>query len=87
MSGYGINFSKNASKDLKKLDRLQQKRIIKKFKFFLAQEDPLIFAESLKEPFVGLYKWRIGNYRSVFSVEKKMITVLRVQHRSEVYKR
>lgn len=84
---YQLRIESRAKKDLKSLDAVAQRRIIKKLKFFLAQDDPLFFAKKLIDPSDGDYRWRIGHYRAIFDVEQKTIKLLRVQHRSEVYRK
>jgi len=82
---YRLEISGKAYKDLKALDAVTKKRIIKKLKFFLSQEDPLFFAKPLVNSKDGDYRWRIGHYRIVFDVKGELILLLRVQHRSKVY--
>ncbi|MGB3023917.1 MAG: type II toxin-antitoxin system RelE/ParE family toxin [Candidatus Saccharimonadales bacterium] len=81
-----IALAKTASKDIKKCPPQLQKRIYDKLNFFLAQRDPLVFAEPLTQPFDAQYRFRIGNYRVLFDVEGDMIVILHVQHRREVYR-
>ncbi len=83
---YRILFTPTAQKDIRKLDAVVKKRIRSKLEYFLASEDPLQFASSLVNSDDGQYRWRVGNYRVVFDVHRHDIVILRVQHRSEVYK-
>ena len=75
-----------AKKDLQSLDPLLQKRIAKKLKFFIGQDDPLQFAKKLINSKDGDFRWRIGNFRVVFDTKKESIIILRVQHRKDVYR-
>lgn len=84
---YKLSIEGRAKKDLQALDQVTQKRIAKKLKYFLAQEDPLIFAKKLTDPNDANYRWRIGHYRVVFDLRGKTIKMLRVQHRREVYRK
>ncbi len=85
---FRIEFKAVAAKDIKKLSPLLQKRVAKKLQYFLAQPDPLAYAEVLKKPpRGGSYRFRVGNYRVVFDVEGKTLTILYVEHRSEVYRK
>lgn len=84
---YKLIIEGRAKKDLQVLDQVTQKRIIKKLKFFLTQDNPIASAKKLTDPQDGDYRWRIGHYRAIFDVEDKTIKLLRVQHRREVYRR
>lgn len=84
---YRLEISGKAKKDIQSFDLVTQKRIVKKLQFFLAQEDPLAFAKPLINKKDGDYRWRIGHYRVVFDINGKVILLLRIQHRSEVYRR
>jgi len=79
-------FKPNAVRDLKKLPKLIQIRVIKKLDFFIRSEDPLSFAESLNNLAFGEFRFRIGDYRVVFDVERKCIIILAIGHRRDIYK-
>jgi mRNA interferase RelE/StbE len=81
-----IVFTHSAFRQLKKLDIKIQKRIIDKLKFFASQKNPLQFAESLKDYRFGHFRFRIGDYRAIFDVEKEKIIILKVSHRKEIYR-
>jgi mRNA interferase RelE/StbE len=82
---YKLEISDKAIKDLKKLDKVVQKRIVKKIKFFMNEADPLQFSKTLVNSKDGDYRWRIGNFRVVFDVDGNKIKLLRIQHRKDVY--
>lgn len=84
---YTVTYKKPAVRDIKKLSPQIRERIKLKLEFFYAQADPMKFAEHLTKPADAQYRWRIGNYRVLFDVDDSTIIILRVQHRSEVYKR
>lgn len=71
---------------IKKLDNQIQTRIKKKLLWFVAQNDPLYFAEPITEPTVGEYRFRIGDYRAIFDVDGDWITINLVGHRRDIYK-
>lgn len=83
---YKIVFSDEAMVDLDKLDKKVVLRIIKKTKWFVAQKNPLNFANHLKYDAIGQYRFRIGDYRVIFDCKVENIIVLRVGHRSTIYK-
>jgi mRNA interferase RelE/StbE len=83
---YRLEISGKAKKDIESLDSVIQRRIVKKLKFFLAQDDPLTFAKRLVDSKDGGYRWRVGHYRVIFDVNDDVILLLSVQHRGQVYK-
>jgi mRNA interferase RelE/StbE len=80
-----LKFTPRAIKSIKRLDLPVQKRIKKKLQWFLAQENPLVFADFLKDSSLGEYRFRIGNYRAIFRVKGECIQILLVGHRREIY--
>jgi len=62
-----------------------RKRILKKMRFFASASDPLRFAEHLTDDKEAPYRYRIGDWRVKFSVEKSMIVVKRIGRRDKIY--
>jgi mRNA interferase RelE/StbE len=81
-----FEFKKKAAKEIDKLPLQIRQRILKKLKFYSLQENPLRFAEKLKDYRFGEYRFRIGDYRVLFDVENHKITILKVGHRKNIYK-
>jgi len=82
-----LAFTRSAEKDLKKLSLPTQKQILKKLRFFMDQPDPLKLAVKLTGfSKGGDYRFRIGNYRAVFDVDKQTIFILHIEHRRDVYR-
>lgn len=50
------------------------------------EQDPLRYAKKLTDPELGSYRFRIGDYRVVFDLIGEDIVILRVGHRSQIYK-
>lgn len=82
---YKLIYTRTAFKDVKKLDIIVKKRIRKKIEEY--QIDPLTHAKRLINPLIGSYRWRIGDYRVIFDIEKDRIIILRIGHRREIYER
>ncbi len=81
-------FSQLALRQIKKLSPLVQKRIIKKLDWYCQQKDPLRFASSLVDSRLGSFRFRVGDYRIVFDIEKSgNIMVLVVGHCRNIYKK
>lgn len=83
---FEIKFTEHALKDLEKISRDIQKRIIKKLTFFAAQEDPILFAKPLVNLPPLTHRFRVGDYRVAFYVSAKILYIDRIRHRREVYK-
>ena len=88
---YNLVFTKTAVKDIEKLDTITKKHIQKKFEYFINLPSPLSVAKKLNNFEIGEYRWRVGDYRVIFDLEKEKsvnsVIVLRVSHRKEVYKK
>ena len=81
---YKIAFKKSVASDLKKIDNDQADRILKKIEEELPEK-----AESfpvLTGKFSGLRKFRVGDYRVIYSIMGNTALILRIKHRREVYK-
>ncbi len=87
MSDWTIVFTRTALKDIQKLDVHVAKRLQKKITHFIDSGEPLSFASQLFKPADAGYRWRVGDYRVLFDVDEHGITVLKVQHRREVYRK
>ena len=48
---------------------------------------PELYGRPLRRPLVGLRKIRVGDYRIVFLIKAKKITVIIIGHRRDVYQR
>ncbi len=79
-------FKASALKQLKKLSKDSQIRIIKKLDFFCSQDDPVEFAESLVRSELGSYRFRVGDYRVIFDLEDDGLIVLLIGHRRDIYR-
>ena len=87
--GWKIEYDRRALKELKKLNRQAQQQILDYFDERIAPvQNPRQFDKSLSSSFSGLWRYRIGDYRAVCHIEddKLNVLVLRVGHRSKVYK-
>jgi mRNA interferase RelE/StbE len=82
---YSLLYTHKAVKDIGKLDKSVKDRIGQTLLRY--KENPLYYAESLKDSSLGSYRFRIGDYRVVFDIEGNDIIILRVGDRKEIYKR
>lgn len=83
-----IKFQKKALKDLRKLDKSAQKRIVDFLEQRLANlENPRLLGSSLKGELSSLWRYRLGTYRILCEIDdgELMVLIVRVAHRKEVY--
>lgn len=79
---YKIEFRKRAIKDLKKIAKPQQQRIIEKVEQMESgiSGDVKKLADTLPE-----YRLRVGSFRVLFEIEKDSIIIYRIVHRKDAY--
>jgi len=85
-----IEFDPAALKELKKLDKSVEKRILKFLRERVEKlDDPRQVGARLQGALCGMWKYRVGDYRLICSLEndRLVVLVLRIGHRREVYKR
>ena len=84
-----ISFHERADKELCKLDRSVSARILDEMDEVSRLEDPRSRGKALKGNLVGLWRYRVGDYRVICDIQdgKFVIVVVDLAHRREVYKR
>ena len=82
---YDIIFSDKALKQLKKLDRTVQERIITALERFRIRPGSYV-TKLVRDP--G-YRFRVGDYRVIMDIDNNVlhILVLKVGHRKKIYDR
>lgn len=88
MSAWKVEFSKQAAKQIKKLDRFTASIIMAWIgKHLVGAEDPRIHGKPLKGNLSGVWRYRVGDYRLLTELHDDVVTVivLHVGHRREVY--
>jgi mRNA interferase RelE/StbE len=85
---YEIRLSRRAERDLDRLDRATQNRIVRRLEQL--SEDP--YDPRISAPLTGvgnLRKSRVGAWRIIYQVveEAKIVLVVMVERRGQVYKR
>jgi mRNA interferase RelE/StbE len=83
---YVIIYKKSVEKDFRKLDPVVRKRIFKKIDTLASNPRPDGVTKLSGEE--NLYRIRQGEYRIVYQIqdEKLIIRIVRVGHRSDVYR-
>jgi len=82
--GYRVVYKASVEKDLKKIDKTEAKKILNKIEGDLAKDPDKGVA--LSGIFQGLYRYRIGDYRIIYTKTVDGILVLRIGHRRDVYR-
>jgi mRNA interferase RelE/StbE len=85
-----VEFLPQAARELRKLDRPVAARLLR----FLEErvrraEDPRSIGEPLRGERLGAYwKYRVGDYRLICSIQDQriVVTVVRIGHRRDVYR-
>lgn len=79
-------FDKRAEKELLKLGRPDQERVMRYLKREVTK-DPRAFGKALRHEYVGLWRYRVGNIRLVCQIKESefVVLVLKVGHRKDVY--
>lgn len=86
---YKVEYSKQAYKQLKKMDNYTKQMILKWISKNLVDcHDPFQNGKELKGNLKGQWRYRIGDYRILTEVidDKLIILVLTIGHRRDVYK-
>ncbi|MCK5484588.1 MAG: type II toxin-antitoxin system RelE/ParE family toxin [Desulfobacterales bacterium] len=81
---YKISFKKSVARDLKKIGKDQADKVLRKIEEELPEK-----AESfpvLTGKFSGLRKFRVGDYRVIYSIINDTALILRISHRREAYR-
>ncbi|NQT93745.1 MAG: type II toxin-antitoxin system RelE/ParE family toxin [Lentisphaerae bacterium] len=82
--GCNITYKKSVGKDLKRIGKANAKRVMDKIDAELVKNPDRFPA--LSDPFAGLRKFRVGDYRVIFAILDDDVLILRVQHRKDVYR-
>lgn len=83
---FNYQFTRTSLKKLKRFPKDIQERIIKKLDYFCSQDDPLRFADSLTRSDLGQHRFRIGEYRVVFDVERNTLVIHDVDNKKDIYR-
>ena len=82
---FKIAFKKSVARDLKRIDKEQAKRILSRIDKELPDKAESFPALSGK--FSGLRKFRVGDYRVIYSIIGDTALILRISHRREAYRK
>ena len=84
---YDLIWNEGVLKDLKALDRKTARSLVDSIKTRLAG-NPMTLGKPFKGIFKGLYRYRLGDYRVIYALDRgdKKVIVLHIRHRSEAYR-
>lgn len=86
---YKLEYEQKARKQLKKLDVNTRNNILNWLDKNIANtSNPRQHGKALTGTFAGLWRYRVGNYRIICSIQDDQLIVLALQidHRSSIYK-
>ena len=80
-----IEWTQDAIRDIEKLDPPVGQRILRKISW-LSNNFQAITPEPLSGEFKGMYKFRIGDWRVLYTIEEQTLVIQFVGHRRQIYK-
>jgi mRNA interferase RelE/StbE len=86
---WSVSYDPRALKELEKLDRIAQKRIVKFLRERIeGRKNPRDLAKALTGGEIRLWRYRVGDYRMICQIndESQMVLILRIAHRKEAYR-
>ena len=81
---FKIAFKKSVARDLSRIGKDQADRILIKIEKELPKKAETF--PTLSGKFSGLRKFRVGDYRVIYSIIGDTALILRISHRREVYR-
>jgi mRNA interferase RelE/StbE len=82
-----LKFSKRALRELDNLPSEDVKAILIKLRVFDARKIPKADIKKLKGSNPPEFRFRVGNFRIIYALEKDTVVVSHVLHRKEAYRR
>ena len=85
---YNIRILEEASGELARLDKPVGRRIVERINWLSGKLND-IRPEPLRGDLIGLYKFRIGDYRVIYEIvhDEKTIVIHAIGHRREIYRK
>lgn len=81
-------FNERADRQFSKLDKTIQKKILNYLEALVIIPNPLTKGKALRENLKTFWRYRVGDYRILCHFEQStlVIVVVKIAHRSDVYK-
>lgn len=85
---WAIEIDVKASKQIKSLDQITQKRIYNFLLKLQCSSNPRKYGEALKGKLHLFWRFRVGDYRIISSISDRKLTieVIAVDHRKQIYR-
>ncbi len=86
---WSVEYTATATRQLRKLDRPIAQRIIDTMEQRIAHtDDPRCMGKALTGTLTGLWRYRIGDYRLICTIQdvKLCVLVIEIGHRREIYR-
>jgi len=80
-----IEWTEGAIKDLERLDKPVARRILRRLAWFCKNFQSVV-PEPLAGELKGIFKFRIGDWRAIYTMQHNIIIIQFVGHRSKLYK-
>jgi mRNA interferase RelE/StbE len=82
-----VELDPSALKDLRKIDRIWQRRILDYLEELGSIPDPKVRGRALTADLAGLWRYRVGDYRIVCLLRDSelIVQVIKIGHRRRVY--
>ena len=84
---YKITFKNSAYKELERLPKATVRKIVVAIDGLEVDPRP-VGVKKLKDSSENLYRIRVGDYRVIYTINDgiKIVTILRIGHRKDIYK-
>jgi len=79
-----VFYKASVEKDLKKIDKSWARKLLSQIEEKLGPHPNL--GEPLSGEFHGLFKFRVNDYRIIYSKIAEGVLIIRIAHRKEVYR-
>jgi mRNA interferase RelE/StbE len=88
LAQYKVEWTEVAKKELDKLDKFSRDQVVKFFKKESLLSKPNESGKSLRHSLVGLWRYRIGDYRAIVKIKNDILVILVIEvgKRDKIYK-
>ena len=84
-ASFSVLITRRAERDVEGLDGTTRRRIRRALEAL--SENPLSNARKLAGEGLGEYRLRVGDWRIIFDLVERDVIILRIGHRSSIYRR
>ena len=87
MNPFTVIFTPEAQRDILRLDRTVQNRVLNRIEW-ISENAELLHHQAMKgDEWHGCFKYRVGDYRIIYQLDQSVpkMVVLKIGHRREVY--